>query len=312
MANNTKKAPSPKGKTPVPYFSLTTDENAKTADFYIFGDIASERGGLSGLFQATSDQSSYNLANQIARVPGDYEITVHINSNGGEMKEGLGIYNVLKDRGVTTVCDGFAASAGSIIFAAGRRRIMKPASLLFIHQASMEARGNADDFAKYAGDLKTITDAAVAAYKESGVNVSDEELVEMLQFETWITPEDAVRMGFATEIAADEAGEEVVDGVPVIRNDMMRSLVDLVGGRRRDFDLSDFMDSIDTFNDLYSKHGSVIALARGFFEKVEADPELLTKVKAVADIVLATNPTPPARDGIKKGFFNFRAGNGNT
>ena len=217
----------------MPYFSLSADDQEKTADIFIFGNIASDRGGLSGLLQAPSDQSSYNLANQIARIPEDYDVTVHVNSNGGELKEGLGIYNVLKDRNVTTICEGFAASAGSIIFAAGKRRIMQPASLLFVHQASMEAGGNADDFQKYADDLKILTDAAVAAYKESGVNVTDAELDEMLRSETWIPPEDAVRMGFATEIAGaeDEGGQ--VGGVPVVHNDMMASIVDIVGGRRR-------------------------------------------------------------------------------
>lgn len=290
----------------MPYFSLSADDQEKTADIFIFGNIASDRGGLSGLLQAPSDQSSYNLANQIARIPEDYDVTVHVNSNGGELKEGLGIYNVLKDRNVTTICEGFAASAGSIIFAAGKRRIMQPASLLFVHQASMEAGGNADDFQKYADDLKILTDAAVAAYKESGVNVTDAELDEMLRSETWIPPEDAVRMGFATEIAGaeDEGGQ--VGGVLVVHNDMMASIVDIVGGRRRDFDLSDLMDAFEQTSGFYEKTGKMISLAETLLGKLEADPELAAKLKAAAEVILATPPTPTPAPGVtKKGFFNF-------
>ena len=112
----------------MPYFSLARHPEEQSADIYIFGNIAHNRGGLSGLLQANSDQSSYDLANQIAGIPEDWAITVHINSNGGELKEGLGIYNVLKSRSVTTICEGFAASAGSVIFCAGKTRIIRRAA----------------------------------------------------------------------------------------------------------------------------------------------------------------------------------------
>ena len=64
--------------------------------------------------------SSYGLVKQLKEIPEDAAITVHINSNGGEVKEGLGIYNALKGRNVTTVCEGFAASAASVVFCAGQ------------------------------------------------------------------------------------------------------------------------------------------------------------------------------------------------
>ena len=69
----------PRNNAPMPYFSLARNVEEKTADIYIFGDIAHNRGGLSGLLQSSSDQSSYDLANQIAGIPEDYTITLHIN-----------------------------------------------------------------------------------------------------------------------------------------------------------------------------------------------------------------------------------------
>ncbi len=279
-------------KTPMPYFSVRMDNEVQAADIYIFGDIAHNRGGLSGLLQAKSDQSSYDLANQVMSIPEDWEITVHINSNGGELKEGLGIYNVLKERNVTTICEGFAASAGSVIFAAGKRRIMQPASLLFIHQASMEAGGNADDFQKAADDLRIITDAAVAAYMESGINISSEELHTMLQAETWITPEDAVRMGFATSIVDpdEDDDDDPDDSVPIIRNDAMMSIMGMITQQSREpeekFKYDDFISDI--------------------LDTLDGNPELTARIKdTVKNLLNDTNLQPsPARDG-NKGFFNF-------
>lgn len=310
MSKRKQTATTPSSNAPMPYFSLVRNMDEKTADIYIFGDIAHNRGGLSGLLQANSDQSSYDLANQVAAIPEDYAITVHINSNGGELKEGLGIYNVLKSRDVTTICEGFAASAGSVIFCAGKTRIMQPASLLFIHTAQMEARGNADDFDKAADDLRIVTSAAVEAYKEAGVTVDDEQLDAMLKAETWITPEEAVAYGFATQVAEPEDEEE-----GAIMNDAMRSIMAAVKRPASrsvmtvDLDWNDLdgvLDVLKGFTAALEKHGDFIALATKALEMMNDDPELVSKLKAVASLVLNTRPAPkaPASEG-NKGFFGF-------
>lgn len=201
----------------MPYFTMKKTDNS--ADIYIFGDIVAD-----GWQWAESDFSSYDLASQIKELPQDAQITVHINSNGGDLKEGLGIYNVLKGRNVTTICEGFAASSASVIFCAGKTRIMNAASLLFIHNASMLMAGTADEMEKAAEDLRTITESAKAAYREAGVNISDEELSALMDDETWITPEAAVSMGFATEIATSEDG--------AIKNDAMQCIMKAVTAKR--------------------------------------------------------------------------------
>lgn len=294
----------PRNNAPMPYFSLARNVEEKTADIYIFGDIVSNRGGLSGLLQSSSDQSSYDLANQIAGIPEDYAITVHINSNGGELKEGLGIYNVLKSRTVTTICEGFAASAGSVIFCAGTTRIMQPASLLFIHQASMAAEGNADDFEKASDDLRVITSAAVEAYKESGILIDDEELMAMLRAETWITPEEAVAYGFATQIAEPEDEE---DGI--VKNDAMRSIMAAVK-REDDPELvtvpAATLEVLKEFSATSKEFGDLFALAEKAVDAITADPELVPKLKAVAEMIIATKPTPKSPAVVEhKGFFGL-------
>lgn len=281
-------------QAPIPYFSLARHPEEHSADIYIFGNIAQNQGGLAGLFQSSSDQSSYDLANQVASIPEDWAITVHINSNGGELKEGLGIYNVLKSRNVTTICEGFAASAGSVIFCAGKTRIMQPASLLFIHQASMDASGNADDFQKASEDLRIVTAAAVAAYKECGVSIDDDVLDALLKAETWITPEDAVRMGFATEIADVEEDEE-----GVIINDAMHSIMAAV--TRPDLNDEAF-EVMKSFSDTMDSYAGLMEKLELIVDKINADPGLLSRIDAAMQLIIGTE----RKLVTKKGFFGFK------
>ena len=288
------------GSASVPYFSLTRNYEERSADLYIFGDIAQRRGGLAGILQPGSDQSSHDLANQIADIPEDWEITVHINSNGGELKEGLGIYNTLKSRNVTTICEGFAASAGSVIFCAGKKRIMQPASLLFIHQASMLADGNADDHAKAADDLRIVTEAAMAAYRECGINIDDDQLLAMLRAETWITPEEAVEMGFATQISE----EDPENGV--ITNDAMRSIMDAV--KRRPEEAAPVvvdeptLDVMREFANASKEYEPLFELAEKALAKVRAEPDFLPKLEKAVSYLAEKAPKEPE----KRGFWGFR------
>lgn len=173
------------------YYMLA--QEGSQADITIYGDITSWP-------WMESDVSAYLLSKQIEGIEAEV-INVYINSYGGEVAEGLAIYNALKrhSASVRTYCDGFACSAASVIFMAGDVRIMGEASLLMIHNAWSYAAGNAAQLRKQADDLETISAAAANAYKAS-VSISGEKLAELLDNETWIAPEDAVSMGFATDV----------------------------------------------------------------------------------------------------------------
>ena len=173
------------------YYALEQEGNA--ASVTIYGDITSWP-------WLESDVSAYLLSKQIDGIEAD-TIDVYINSYGGEVAEGLAIYNALKRHRakVVTHCDGFACSAASVVFMAGDERIMGEASLLMIHNAWSYTSGNADDLRKAADDLETISRAAAEAYRAS-VSIDDETLDRMLAEESWIAPQDAVNMGFATGI----------------------------------------------------------------------------------------------------------------
>lgn len=187
-------------KTPTKYYQLT--QNDTSADLYIFGDICA------WAWPELGEQSGVTIVNQLKELDVD-TINVHINSYGGDVAEGLAIYNVLREHKaqIVTICDGFACSAASVVFMAGDRRVMQPASLLMIHNAWTVAMGNAAQLRKTADDIETITQASVEAYKKVAA-ISEEEIKAFMDAETWILPKDAVEYGFATEIDDEDDDDE--------------------------------------------------------------------------------------------------------
>jgi ATP-dependent Clp protease protease subunit len=183
-------------KTNKKFFSL--EKNEQTATLTIYGDITSYP-----WFEG--DVSAANLSHQLDAMGDVTQIDVYINSYGGEVAEGLAIYNALKRHKakVRTICDGFACSIASVIFMAGDERIMNEASLLMIHNAWTFASGNADGLRKAADDLEKITQASVEAYKAHS-SLSEEEIKALMDAETWILPEEATSYGFATAIEKTE------------------------------------------------------------------------------------------------------------
>ena len=180
------------------YYSLVKENN--TATINIYGDITSFP-----WFESDNEVTASNLSDQLKQLKDVDEICVYINSYGGEVAEGLAIYNELKRHKakVKTYCDGFACSIASVIFMAGDERVMNDSSLLMIHNAWTLAEGNAKELRKQADDLEKITQASVVAYKAHST-LSEEKIVELMDNETWILPEEAVEYGFATGIEKTE------------------------------------------------------------------------------------------------------------
>lgn len=183
------------------YYALYVDEDQKAANINIYGDIT--------FYPWTEkDVSAYNLSKEIEGLDVE-QINVYLNSYGGEVAEGIAIYNSLKRHkaAVKTVCDGMACSIASVIFMAGDERIMNNASLLMIHNAWTYTSGNADQLRKEADDLDKISNLSVKAYMEH-INISEEELKALLDAETFLSPEEALEYGFATTIIGDKKSDK--------------------------------------------------------------------------------------------------------
>ena len=187
-------------------FYQLTNVSEDSATLYIYGDITSYK-------WYEDDVSAYDLSKDLQSLGGK-ALKVRINSYGGEVAQGLAIYNLLKDYAgeVTTICDGFACSAASVVFMAGTKRIMPRSSLLMIHNAWTWASGDADDLRKAADDLEKITQPSVEIYT-SVSNLDADEIKAMMDAETWIDADEALDFGFATEISEEAAMQSLEDGI---------------------------------------------------------------------------------------------------
>jgi ATP-dependent protease ClpP protease subunit len=136
------------------------------------------------------------------------EIELHLNSPGGNVWDGIAIYNSLKMHAstVTVYVDALAASAASFIAQAGEKIIMARNAQMMIHDASAMAFGNAEDFCEVAGILDRISNNIADIYSfNAGGKL--EEWRALMQEEVWFTAEEAVEAGLADEML-DQADME--------------------------------------------------------------------------------------------------------
>lgn len=128
-------------------------------------------------------------------------ITVEINSPGGDVFAALAMYNALRASGKEVVAKvmGVAASAASLIFMAGDKRVMPKNTHLMIHNPWSFAMGNADELRETAETLDKIGASLTATYAARS-GVPEDKLKEMLAKDTWISADEALADGFATEV----------------------------------------------------------------------------------------------------------------
>lgn len=132
---------------------------------------------------------------------GNGNITVWINSPGGDCVAAAQIYNMLIDyKGdVTVKVDGIAASAASVIAMAGTKFLMSPVSMLMIHNPMTIAFGNKGEMEKAISMLDEVKESIINAY-EIKTGMSRAKLSHLMDSETWMDAHKAVELGFADDI----------------------------------------------------------------------------------------------------------------
>lgn len=137
------------------------------------------------------------------------EITVRINSPGGNVFDGIAILNALRGHKarVTTVVDGLAASAASFIAMAGDEVVMNRNAEMMIHDASGVCIGNAKDMAEMHDMLERVSNNIASIYAErTGTDVQDWR--DSMLAETWYSAEEAVAAGLADRVESDDKDAE--------------------------------------------------------------------------------------------------------
>ena len=132
---------------------------------------------------------------------GSGDITVWLNSPGGDCVAAAQIYNMLMDYkgSVTVKIDGIAASAASVIAMAGTKVLMSPVSTMFIHNPMTIAYGNSDEMQKAIEMLQEVKESIINAY-EIKTGLSRAKLSRLMDAETWMDANKAVELGFADGI----------------------------------------------------------------------------------------------------------------
>ena len=132
---------------------------------------------------------------------GSGDITVWINSPGGDCVAAAQIYNMLMDYkgNVTVKIDGIAASAASVIAMAGTKVLMSPVSMMMIHNPMTVAFGDSAEMQKVIEMLGSVKDSIINAY-EIKTGLSRTKLSHLMDAETWMDANKAVELGFADEI----------------------------------------------------------------------------------------------------------------
>ena len=143
---------------------------------------------------------------------GNGDITLWINSPGGDVFAAAQIYNMLMDyKGdVHVVIDGLAASAASVIAMAGTTVSMSPVAMMMIHNPWTVAQGEAKDMQKVIEMLGEIKESIINAY-ELRTGLSRTKLSHLMDSESWFNAKKAVELGFADKILFDKQGEHGMD-----------------------------------------------------------------------------------------------------
>jgi ATP-dependent Clp protease, proteolytic subunit ClpP len=162
-----------------------------TAEISIYDEI-----GFWGVSAASFAQDLKSCGNNLK------QINLHIHSPGGDVFDGIAIYNLLKNHpaNVTVYIDGLAASMASVIAMAGNEVIMPENAMMMIHKPWGIQGGDAEDMRKYADLLDKVENTLIPAYANK-TGKTPEELAEMLSAETWLNGKECVEQGFADKLA---------------------------------------------------------------------------------------------------------------
>jgi ATP-dependent Clp protease protease subunit len=143
---------------------------------------------------------------------GDGNITLWINSPGGDVFAAAQIYNMLMDypHEVTVKIDALAASAASVIAMAGTKVCMSPVAMLMIHNPATIAIGDTEEMQKAIDMLNEVKESIMNAYEiKSGL--SRAKISKLMDAETWMNAKEAKKLGFADEILFAEGNEPLPD-----------------------------------------------------------------------------------------------------
>lgn len=171
------------------WYSIKASAAGGAADIHIYDEI-----GYWGITAKT-------FVSDLKAISDATSINLHINSPGGDVFDGIAIYNALKGLGIpiTAYVDGLAASMASVIAMVGNPVIMPANAMMMIHKPWGASSGDANAMRDYADLLDKVESVLIPAYVEK-TGKTPEAVAAMLEDETWLTGTECVAHGFADQV----------------------------------------------------------------------------------------------------------------
>lgn len=186
-----------------PFWNLASDASRPgVLNMYVYGRITSESHWLWG---DETDVVTSSFIKDLRRFSGVNHINVYVNSPGGDVFAAAAIKNQLRAHSAEVVAhiDGLAASA-AVGLALGADTVrMSRSALLMIHNPSTSVRGEVKDLTKGVEILNKVKETIMAIYMEK-TNLTEEQLADMMDEETWLTADEALEYGFIDTIIEDQ------------------------------------------------------------------------------------------------------------
>ncbi len=188
------------------------EQSANVHKLYVYDDVRAD-----GKFNwntweyEDSETSAKYFRDRLEEIPDGADIELHVNSAGGEVGEGVAIYNLLVQKRnagsrIVGYVDGMAYSVAMNIIMACDEIHMGLGTSMFLHNPWTCAAGNAEQLRGIADQLDALADASAKLYMSRAQNLDEEELKEMMRKETMLAPDTCKQYGFC-DFVGDGSGE---------------------------------------------------------------------------------------------------------
>ena len=198
---------------------IVKNAKQKTADIWIYQDIGD------GWFEGFTAK---HFAEEMKALSDVEVLNVFINSPGGDVFDGVAIYNILKRHKAKVVVeiDALAASIASVIAMAGNEIRMAENALMMIHNPWGFVMGGSSDMRKAAEDMDKIRDSSIVPAYVKQTGMEEAQIVELMDAETWMNAAEAKEYGFIDEITAEKKMAAYID--PKKYNKVFKSIPEAV------------------------------------------------------------------------------------
>lgn len=214
-------------------FRMEKETDSIPTKLYIYDDVTAQGDFDWETFEyKESETSAKHIRDLLDQVPSQSTIELHVNSAGGEVGEGVTIYNLLRQKAregcnVIGYVDGMAYSVAMDIMMACSEIHMGLGTSMFLHYPWMMAQGNAEALRGFADQLDALGDASVALYMDRAKNLQEADLRTMMSKETMLDPETCKKYGFCDVIDSyksmkPEESKEQIDSEQ-LKQDLMKA-----------------------------------------------------------------------------------------